>query len=43
MAPAAGRAVAELILHGAYQTLDLTRFGFARIAEQQPLLEEKVR
>lgn len=41
-APAAGRAVAELIIHGAYQTLDLTRFGFDRIAEKQPLLETRI-
>lgn len=41
-APAAGRAVAELIIHGAYQTLDLTRFGFNRIAEKQPLLETRI-
>lgn len=41
-APAAGRGVAELIIHGAYQTLDLTRFGFNRIAEKQPILETKI-
>lgn len=41
-APAATRGLAELIIHGAYQTLDLTRFGFDRIAEKQPLLEENI-
>lgn len=41
-APAAGRAVAELILHGAYQTLDLSRLGFERIVERQPLEEENL-
>lgn len=40
--PAAGRAVAELILHGAYQTLDLSRLGFERIVEKQPLTEENL-
>lgn len=40
--PAAGRAVAELILHGAYQTLDLSRLGFERIVENQPLVEENL-
>ena len=29
---AAGRAISELILHGGFRTLDLTRFGYARIA-----------
>ena len=38
----AGRAVAELIVHGAFQTIDLTRLGYARIAERRPLLERNV-
>ena len=32
-AAAAGRAIAELIVHGAFRTIDLTRFGYARIAD----------
>jgi FAD-dependent oxidoreductase domain-containing protein 1 len=39
---AAGRAIGELILHGAFQTLDLTRFGYARIAAHRPLRERNV-
>ena len=41
-AVAAGRAVAELIAHGAFQTLDLSRLGYARIADNQPLAERNV-
>jgi FAD-dependent oxidoreductase domain-containing protein 1 len=41
-AAAAGRAVAELIVHGAFRTLDLTRFGYARIAGNAPLPERNV-
>lgn len=37
--PAAGRAITELILHGRYQTLDLTRFGYDRIIRNAPLPE----
>jgi glycine/D-amino acid oxidase-like deaminating enzyme len=41
-AAAAGRAIAELILHGSFKTLDLSRFGYARIAAGQPLTERNV-
>jgi glycine/D-amino acid oxidase-like deaminating enzyme len=40
--PAAGNAVAELIVHGSYRTIDLTRFGFERIAAREPLYEKNV-
>jgi glycine/D-amino acid oxidase-like deaminating enzyme len=38
-APAAGRALAELILDGRYGTLDLTRFGYARVRDNAPYRE----
>lgn len=38
-APAAGRALAELIVHGRYRTLDLSRLGFDRIRRNAPLKE----
>jgi sarcosine oxidase len=41
-AAAAGRAVAELIVHGAFQTIDLTRLGYARIAAGAALPERNV-
>ncbi|CAM3843197.1 NAD(P)/FAD-dependent oxidoreductase [Paracoccus yeei] len=40
--PAVGRAVSELILYGAFQTLDLTPFRYERIAANEPFLEEAV-
>lgn len=40
--PAVGRAVSELIVHGAFQTLDLSPFGYERIARNEPFLEEAV-
>jgi FAD-dependent oxidoreductase domain-containing protein 1 len=39
---AAGRAIAELIVHGSYRTIDLKRLGYDRIAEGRPLLERNV-
>lgn len=41
-APAAGRAVMELIAHGEYRSIDLTRFGIERILEGRPLKERNV-
>jgi glycine/D-amino acid oxidase-like deaminating enzyme len=40
--PAVGRAVSELILHGAFQTLDLSPFCYERIERNEPFLEEAV-
>lgn len=40
--PGIGRAMAELIAHGAYRTIDLGRFGWARVAAQAPLAEANV-
>lgn len=41
-AAAAGRAIAELIVHGSYQTIDLARLDYRRIAEAAPLAERNV-
>jgi hypothetical protein len=38
-APAAGRAIAELITRGAFETLDLTRLGYSRVLRGQPYAE----
>jgi glycine/D-amino acid oxidase-like deaminating enzyme len=38
-APAAGRGIAELIVHGRYQTIDLTRLGYERIQNGEPYPE----
>ncbi|KAM6312621.1 FAD-dependent oxidoreductase domain-containing protein 1 [Podargus strigoides] len=41
-APAAGRAVAELLLKGRYESLDLGRLGWKRLVEGEPLEEDGV-
>jgi glycine/D-amino acid oxidase-like deaminating enzyme len=40
--PAVGRAVAELIVHGGYRSLDLTPLGFERLLARRPLVELSV-
>ncbi|WP_206996738.1 NAD(P)/FAD-dependent oxidoreductase [Trinickia mobilis] len=40
--PAAGRGVAELILHGRFVTLDLGALGFERVLQGRPLVESNV-
>ncbi|NXW69558.1 FXRD1 protein, partial [Hirundo rustica] len=41
-APAAGRAVAELVIKGQYETLDLQRLGWDRLVNGKPLEEHSV-
>jgi glycine/D-amino acid oxidase-like deaminating enzyme len=41
-APAVGRALSELVVHGGYRSLDLSRLGWARVLQQQPLREINV-
>jgi Glycine/D-amino acid oxidases (deaminating) len=40
--PAAGRATAELITHGAYRSIDLARFGYERVLRGEPIVELNV-
>jgi FAD-dependent oxidoreductase domain-containing protein 1 len=40
--PAVGRAVAELILHGSYRTIDLSPFGYERLSAGRPIRELNV-
>jgi glycine/D-amino acid oxidase-like deaminating enzyme len=41
-APAVGKALAELLVHGAYRTIDCSAFGFERIREDRPFRELNV-
>lgn len=40
--PGIGRALAELVLHSGFRTLDLSRLGWARVLANQPLRERNV-
>jgi glycine/D-amino acid oxidase-like deaminating enzyme len=41
-APGCGRAIAELILTGSYQTIDLSRLGWHRVVDGEPLREQGI-
>lgn len=41
-APGCGRAMAELLVNGRYETIDLTRFGWQRLLDGTPLREQGI-
>lgn len=41
-APAAGRAIAERIVHGEDRSIDLTRLGYARVLRNEPYAERGI-
>lgn len=41
-APAVGRALAELIVHGRFETIDLARMGYQRVVENAPYPEKGI-
>lgn len=41
-APAAGRGIAELIVHGRFESIDLSRLGYERIEANRPYAEEGI-
>ncbi len=41
-AAAVGRGLAELIVHGSYQTLDLSPLGYERVLRNEPVLEVNI-
>jgi len=40
--PGVGRAIAELVIHGRYRTIDVSRLGFERVLRSAPLREANV-
>jgi glycine/D-amino acid oxidase-like deaminating enzyme len=41
-APAVGRAIAELVVHGRYETIDLARMGYRRVLDNEPYAESGI-
>jgi glycine/D-amino acid oxidase-like deaminating enzyme len=41
-APAMGRGIAEWITYGEYRSIDLSAFGYQRIVDKRPLLENAI-
>ena len=41
-APAAGRAIAEHIVHGHFKSIDCSRFSYLRILHNEPFLERTI-
>jgi glycine/D-amino acid oxidase-like deaminating enzyme len=41
-APAVGRAIAELILHRRFETIDLSRLGYGRVLKNEPYAERGI-
>jgi FAD-dependent oxidoreductase domain-containing protein 1 len=41
-APGCGRAMAEPLVTGRYQTIDLTRFGWQRVLDGTPVREQGI-
>jgi hypothetical protein len=37
-----GRGLSELIIYGAFKTLDLSPFGYERVTANRPFLEDAV-
>lgn len=40
--PAMGRGTAEIMVHGAYKTLDMNPFNFERIEQNRPIIEKAI-
>ena len=40
--PATGNAIAELIIHGGFRTIDLSRMGYERLLRKEPLFEKNI-
>ena len=41
-APAVGRALAELVVHGRYEAIDLARMGYQRVLDGKPYAESGI-